>query len=105
MKKIIISEPKRTVWLQETKQIDLKLEDGRTVNIRRMEDDNEVQTFFFIDGESKKWTNLYDLDSKNELFNLIDLVSIAMSDELFGQGKDEQIDIDELEGYIDNNIR
>jgi hypothetical protein len=105
MKKIIISEPKRTVWLQETKQIDLKLEDGRTVNIRRMEDDNEVQTFFFIDGESKNWTDLYDLDSKNELFNLIDLVSIAMSDELFGQGKDEQIDIDELEGYIDNNIR
>ena len=105
MKKIIISEPKRTVWLQETKQIDLKLEDGRTVNIRRMEDDNEVQTFFFIDGESKNWTDLYDLDSKNVLFNLIDLVSIAMSDELFGQDKDEQIDIDELKGYIDNNIR
>ena len=47
MKKIIISEPSRTVWLQETKQIGFKLEDGRMINVRRMEDDNETQTFFF----------------------------------------------------------
>ena len=101
MKKIIISEPSRTVWLQETKQIGFKLEDGRMINVRRMEDDNETQTFFFINGESKKWNDLYDLDSNNELFSLIELVSNSMSDELFGQYKDDLIDIQEL---LNNNI-
>jgi len=48
---------------------------------------------FFIDGESTKWNDLYDLDSNNELFSLIELVSNSMSDELFGQYKDELIDI------------
>jgi hypothetical protein len=56
---------------------------------------------FFIDGESKKWNDLYDLDSNNELFSLIELVSNSMSDELFGQYKDELIDIQEL---LNNNI-
>ena len=60
-----------------------------------------LKLFFFIDGESKKWNDLYDLDSNNELFSLIELVSNSMSDELFGQYKDELIDIQEL---LNNNI-
>ena len=56
---------------------------------------------FFIDVESTKWNDLYDLDSNNELFSLIELVSNSMSDELFGQYKDELIDIQEL---LNNNI-
>ena len=31
MKKIIITEPTRTVWLQETKQIDFKLEEQMNI--------------------------------------------------------------------------
>ena len=54
MKKIIIRNTTRTVWSQETKQTDFELDNGIKVSVRQMEDDNQVQTFFFIDGKSNK---------------------------------------------------
>ena len=47
MKKIIIRNTTRTVWSQETKQTDFELDNGIKVSVRQMEDDNQVQTFFF----------------------------------------------------------
>ena len=47
MKKIIIRNTTRTVWSQITKQTDFELDNGIKVSVRQMEDDNQVQTFFF----------------------------------------------------------
>ena len=40
MQKIKVIEDSYTVWLQETRQVNVELEDGRVLGIRRMEDDN-----------------------------------------------------------------
>jgi len=94
MNKIIITEPTRTVWSQETKQTDFKLDDEKILRVRRMEDNNQCQTFFFIEGESQNWTDLDDLDQSDVLYDLIDNIG-NFTFEGFDK-KDEEIDIKEF---------
>jgi hypothetical protein len=35
-----------TVWIQETKQLNIELEDGRILGVRQMEDDNGAESYF-----------------------------------------------------------
>lgn len=44
-----VTEGARTVWLQETKQVTIQLEDGTEVMIRQMEDDNGTETYCWIE--------------------------------------------------------
>jgi len=92
MKKIIIRNTTRTVWSQITKQTDFELDNGIKVSVRQMEDDNQVQTFFFIDGKSKNWVNLCDLDDSDELHSIIKSVGLSTFNGGFNN-EDEEIDV------------
>ena len=46
MQKIKVIEDSYTVWLQETRQVNVELEDGRVLGIRRMEDDNGSEEYY-----------------------------------------------------------
>ena len=35
-----------TVWLQETKQLNVQFEDGRILGVRQLEDDNGCESYF-----------------------------------------------------------
>lgn len=97
MQRFIIKNTTRTVWSQQTKQTDLELDNGIKVSVRQMEDDNEVTTFFFIDGETKNWIDLNSskadelLLNRNDLYNLIYSIGVYTF-EGFNK-KDEEISI------------
>ena len=51
MAKVKVTETTWTVWSQETKQTNVELEDGRKLEVRQMEDDNGVETYYRLLGE------------------------------------------------------
>ena len=57
-----------------------------------MEVDHQVQTFFFIDGKSKNWVNLCDLDDSDELHSIIKSLGLSTFNDGFNK-KDEEIDV------------
>jgi len=79
MKKFKVNKTTRTVWIQETKQTDIELDNGIIVSIRQMEDDNGVSTFFFIEGESKNWMDLNSSTADELLLNRVDLYNLIKS--------------------------
>ena len=48
--------------------------------------------FFFIDGKSKNWVNLCDLDDSDELHNIIKSVGLSTFNGGFNK-EDEEIDV------------
>ena len=55
MAKFKVTQETRTVWLQETKQANFELEDGRVLGIRVMEDDNGSETHYCLKDKGKGW--------------------------------------------------
>ena len=84
-----------TVWSQETRQTDVELNDGRILMVRQMEDDNGTETFYFIEGETKNWTNSYECKDE-DLKSIINKIAWNIFQNAF-DNKDEVIDLNELE--------
>jgi hypothetical protein len=101
--KLKVTDPTRTIWLQETKQIVVELEDKRVLGIRVMEDDNGSEQYFALKqpGEEiykrdEAWTSDREMEwESEELAKAVDKFAATL---FFGDSeKDEIIDTDELE--------
>lgn len=101
--KLKIKEPTRTVWLQETKQVIIELEDGRVLGIRVMEDDNGSERYFALKqaGEEiykrdKAWTVDHEMEWEDDKLAIAaDKFAAIMFYEDSEEG--EIIETDELE--------
>jgi len=102
MAKFKVTLGTRTVWLQETKQANFELEDGRVLGIRVMEDDNGSETHYCLKDKGEEifkrdnWINSYDMNwESEELKAQVDKLSFY----IFGEGyvKDEVVETDDLE--------
>mgnify|MGYP001166578599 CR=1 FL=1 len=93
--KIKVINSTKTVWSQETRQTDVKLDDGRILKVRQMEDDNGTESYFYIEGETKNWTNSYECED-DKLKSIIDKIAWNIFQNVF-DNKDEIIDLSEIE--------
>ena len=61
-----------TVWSQETKQLNVELEDGRILGVRQMEDDNGAESFFQLKPVGEEiyrrggWESIDDIEWKDD---------------------------------------
>ena len=101
--KLKVTEPTRTVWLQETKQVVVELEDGRVLGIRVMEDDNGSENYYALKpaGEEiykrdQAWTVDHKMEwESDELKEAAERYAAVMFYEDSEEG--EIVDTDELE--------
>ena len=101
MAKFKVTQETTTVWLEETKQANFELEDGRVLGIRVMENDNGGETYYCLKEKFKEifkrdnWINSFDMNWESE-----DLKAQAekLSYYVFeGYKKDEVVETDDLE--------
>ena len=102
MQKIKVIEDSYTVWLQETRQVNVELEDGRVLGIRRMEDDNGSEEYYQLKPKGEEiykrgdWKNISEVEWKDdEEAQFVELIAYNLFMDSFI--KDEVIDMDELE--------
>ena len=102
MQKIKVIEDSYTVWLQETRQVNVELEDGRVLGIRRMEDDNGSEEYYQLKPKGEEiyrrgeWKNISEVEWKNdEESQFAELIAYNLFMDSFA--KDDVINEDELE--------
>jgi len=70
--KLKVLEGTWTVWSQETKQLNVELEDGRILGVRQMEDDNGAESFFQLKPAGEEiyrrggWESIDDIEWKDD---------------------------------------
>lgn len=102
--KLKVTTGTHTVWLQETKQLEVELPDGRILGVREMQDDNGGETYFQIAelGEEitrrGNWQQIEDVDWKDDEER--DIAELIGNSLFYGDYKeDEFVDTEELELY------
>ena len=91
-----------TVWSQETKQLNVELEDGRILGVRQMEDDNGAESYFQLKPAGEEifrrggWESLDDIKWKDEEEK--EMANKLVNNLFYGDFTDgEEINTDELE--------
>ena len=70
--KLKVTKETQTVWLQETKQLEVELPDGRTLGVREMQDDNGGETYYQIADLGEEitrrgnWQQIEDINWKDD---------------------------------------
>ena len=70
--KLKVLEGTWTVWSQETKQLNVELEDGRILGVRQMEDDNGAESYFQLKPAGEEiyrrggWESIDDIEWKDD---------------------------------------
>jgi len=99
--KVKVIENSWTVYLKETRQTNVELDDGRIIKVRQMDDGNGTENYYFIDGESNEWSETHKCDNK-ELRDIVDKIagnifSGAFSKEYGDIESGDVVDLDELD--------
>jgi len=98
MAKVKVTETTWTVWYQETKQTNVELEDGRKLEVRQMEDDNGVETYYRLLGEGD-WissTHYNHQFEDKELEKIVNTIAYNSFQDVFTT-EGEVVDLDELD--------
>ena len=102
MKNVKVIEDSHTVWLQETRQVNVELEDGRVLGIRKMEDDNGSEEYYQLKPKGEEiyrrgdWKNISEVEWKDEAESqFAEVIAYNLFMESFI--KDDVINVDELE--------
>jgi hypothetical protein len=100
--KLKVLEGTWTVWSQETKQLNVELEDGRILGVRQMEDDNGAESYFQLKPAGEEiyrrggWESLDDIEWKDEEEK--EMANKLVNNLFYGDFSDgEEIDTDKLE--------
>tara|TARA_B110000438_G_C15425995_1_gene484062 strand:- start:8 stop:289 length:282 start_codon:yes stop_codon:yes gene_type:complete len=91
--KIKVIKATHTVWLQETKQVDIEL-DGKSVAVRQMEDDNGAETYVFSEQQNRfiNVNELKDIDYKSTIRRIAHSIFMDAFNE-----ENSTVDFNELE--------
>ena len=102
MQTVKVIEDSYTIWLQETRQVNVELEDGRVLGIRRMEDDNGSEEYYQLKPKGEEiykrgdWKTISEVEWKDdEEAQFAELIACNLFMDSFT--KDEVINVDELE--------
>jgi len=102
--KLKVTKGTHTVWLQETKQLEVELPDGRILGVREMQDDNGGETYFQIADLGEEitrrgnWQQIEDVDWKDDEER--DMAEMIGQNLFYGDyNDDEYLDTEELEDY------
>jgi len=100
--KLKVTKETQTVWLQETKQLEVELPDGRTLGVREMQDDNGGETYYQIADLGEEitkrgnWQQIEEIDWKDDEER--DMAELIGSNLFYGDYKeDEIIDTEDLD--------
>ena len=102
MQTVKVIEDSYTIWLQETRQVNVELEDGRVLGIRRMEDDNGSEEYYQLKPKGEEiykrgdWKNISEVEWKDDdEAQFAELIACNLFMDSFA--KDDVINEDELE--------
>ena len=90
-----VKEASWTVYLKETKQTNVELDDGRIIKVRQMDDGNGTESYYFIDGESNNWAQTHECNDK-ELRDFVEKIAQNIFIGVFDEEEDV-VDLNELE--------